>query len=184
MFTDIGELFKKASRRFEPLGQLVVSNQAKKGFHLFDEEFLKKYNQDLLEITDQKKQKKTIQKKINNWVDETVEFLSEAQKSKLNDEVQKYPPPVFLQIESRRVVFEKFRVARNDEKLRRAFLTQFFTDWDSLQTPEFQKARQAYFERVTIWIVDIMQTMNEKQRKNLIKNLRKRAFELQKLSNK
>ena len=181
-FSEIGELLKKTSGRFEPLGQLVVANQAKKGFHLFDEEFLKKYNQNLLEMTDQKKQKKTIQKKINTWVDETIEFLSEAQKSKLNDETRKFPPPVFLQLESRRIVFEKFRVARDDEKLRRAFLTQFFTEWDSLQSLEFQKARQAYFERVTVWIVEILQTMNEKQKKNLIKNLHRRAFEFQKLS--
>lgn len=177
IFADIGELFKKASGRFEPLGQLVVANQAKKGFHHFDEEFLKKYNQDLLDITDQKKQKKAVQKKINTWIDETVEFLSDSQKSKLTEEVRKYPPPVFLQIESRRLVFEKFRVARNNETLRRAFVTQFFNQWDSLQSAEFQEARKAYFEHVTQWLVEIVQTMNEKQKKNLLRNLHKRALE-------
>lgn len=155
----------------------MVANQAKKGFHHFDEEFLKKYNQDLLDITDQKKQKKAVQKKINTWIDETVEFLSDSQKSKLTEEVRKYPPPVFLQIESRRLVFEKFRVARNNETLRRAFVTQFFNQWDSLQSAEFQEARKAYFEHVTQWLVEIVQTMNEKQKKNLLRNLHKRALE-------
>lgn len=181
---EMGEVLKKGIQRFEPLAQKVVKIQSLSGFHHFDEEFLRKYNQDLLEITDEKKQKKIILKKVDRWVDETVEFLTITQKSNLAENMKKFPPPLFLQIESRRLVFDRFRQVRIDDQKRKIFLSQLFTEWDSLQTQEFQNARKEYFNKVIDWVVTIALHLNEKQKKNLINNLKKRASELQRLSSK
>lgn len=162
---EIGEVLRKGIQRLEPLAQKVVKIQSLNGFHHFDEEFLHKYNQDLLEITDEKKQKKLAQKKVDRWVDETVEFLTITQKSNLDEIMKKSPPPLFLQLESRRIVFDRFRQAREDQLKREVFISQLFTEWDSLQTQEFQNARKEYFNKVTEWIITIALQLNEKQKK-------------------
>lgn len=175
-------LFKKALSRFESLAQKIVSEQALKGYQTFDKEILEKYSKDIAKLTDPRQVEKENQKRLNYWLRETVEVLTPEQKKYIQEQMQQNPAPRLLQVESRKFVFEKFKVLRGNPAQRKEFIHQLMKDWTSVQDPNFLAARENYHKKVISWIIEVSRTLTETQRLKLVENLKKRASEFQRLS--
>lgn len=174
--------FLTAGRRFEPMAQKVVTDQVASDFKYFDQEFQKKYAKDLKRAQDPAQARSKLKGRSEDMIDESIEFLTSEQKEWIKDWQTQITPPEIQQIESRKFVFEKFKLVREFEPTRTAFVHQFFTNWESLQSAPYLAAREEYQRKILELTVRIGTTLNEKQRKNLSENFRKRADEFAKLA--
>lgn len=181
-YSEAEEIVKRAYQKFEPQAQKIVDNQAQSNFALFDKEFAKKVAHDREDAEKPETLLKNTVKKFNRWIDNTIEFLTDSQDTQMRDMLKTQPAPVALQINSRESVYEKFKSVRSSEKDRHELIRKIFYDWESLQSSDYLKARKEYHERIKSWTVGLYKNLNDKQKKNLIKNLRSRASELRKLS--
>lgn len=177
-------LFKRSMARFEPMAQNLLADQANSDYKLFDKEFTRKHDKDLQQAKDEKEQFKKALKNVDRFVDETVEFLTDEQKNEVESSVKSQPAPTLLQLESRKALFEKFKSLRKDDEKRKEFISIYLKDWNSLQTPAYQKARAEMLLRIRGLFKKIVSTMTEKQRKNLVENFRIRAEDLREISAK
>lgn len=173
-------ILKAAGRRFEPLGQMLVAQQAPLGFKRFDEKFRSKQEEVAKKLKPSDGTVKQAKKRTQRLIDETFESLTPEQEA-LVDELLK-ESPLMLEHESRLASFERFKVVRAEEKSRVAYVRQFFFDWDSVQTPAFLKARDAYRKKSLALMHRLLETASPKQLKTLVENLRGRASEFRKLS--
>jgi hypothetical protein len=176
-------LINKAYARFEPLAQRLVEEQASVlGFARFDEAFEKKHRKNLEISSSAKEQSNVYKKRFGKWVSETVEFSTPEQEDAWDEFTSKDPYPSSLKLQSHKVVFEKFKATRLNKEARTEFIHLCFTDWLGLQTSPYQQAQAKYREGLRHWIVTQLEKLTDKQKKNLIENLRKRAQELQDLA--
>lgn len=173
---------KKSTQRFEPVAQKVFNFQAKSGWETFDKEFRRKQKKDTKKASNVKDLAKDSRKKISRWVSETVEALTTEQEREFTDMALKYPAPLKLQIASREALFEKFKTVRGDAEAREKLIDDFFSDWESTQTPEYLKARLEYRAKYRAWLVNLSGKLSTRQKQDFVKNLRKRAAELKSLS--
>ena len=179
---ELESLIFKSGQRFEPFAQNLVSMQAKTNFEEFDEKFASRQKENFEKAESVKKLAKESRKKMNRWVNETVEFLTEEQERSYNELLLNHPVPMRLLLESRQSVFEKFKIARAQPETRQKFIQTFFYNWESLQTPVYLEARKAQRERHLKFLIQLASDLNPKQKQNFVKNLRKRAVELNSLS--
>jgi hypothetical protein len=175
-------LINKAYARLEPLAQRLVEEQATSGFARFDDAFEKKYRKDIEINSSSKEQSNIYKKRFGKWVSETVEFSTPEQEDAWTDFTLKDPYPASLKLQSHKMVFEKFKSVRMNKEARTEFIHLCFTDWLGVQAPTYQQAQAKYREGLQHWIIIQLEKLTDKQKKNLIENLRKRAQELQDLS--
>jgi hypothetical protein len=174
------ELVKQGAKRFEPLGQKLMEWQAPLGFARFDEAFFKsqeKKSKTLIASEDRLQQAK---KRIERMVDETLGFLQPSQEGLVKGVLAENP--LVLEHESRKFSFEKFQKARGQPKDRSEYVRKYFYDWDSLQSAEYLSARNAYQKKGRALILQILNSADDAQRKNLMENFRDRASQLRELS--
>lgn len=168
--------------RFETMAQNLLDQQSGGSYEMFDAEFSRKHEKDLKEARDDRAQKKKVNKNIDRFVGETVEFLTEEQQKEVDAWIRTNPPPLQLQLESRKALFDQFKSLRADEKKRRDFIRSYFTNWIALQTPAYQKARMESHQRIRSLFKKVLATITEKQRKNLVENFRFRAKDFRAIS--
>lgn len=169
------QIFKSAVGRFELMGQNLLADQVATDFKLFDQEYQEQQEDRKKDLEDVKAQSKKTLKSIEDFVEETIEYLTKIQKQDLQEFVLKHPRPAQLAFQSREKMYEKFKSVRKDEALRRAFITIYFTDWESLQTSEYVKARAENQAQFKAWLVRLLGGLEPGQRKNVVQNFRKRA---------
>lgn len=174
------EVVRSAARRFEPLGQKLVAEQAKEGFSRFDEEFNDKQEKAAEKLSSPEKRLGQAKRRIRNVVKETLGELTEAQEEKVEALLKENP--LLLEHENRNRLFEKFRASRSDEEKRKAFLGRYFTEWDSLQMPEYLRARDEYQKKSRAVMLEVLATASPAQKKHLVERFRGRAEELRKLA--
>lgn len=182
-FIDQGEqAFRKTTARFEKMGQMIVADQVASDFKMFDREFEKKYEKDLKKANDPKEQMKQARAKVDRIVSESVGDLTKAQEEMVEAGLRAHPAPQKLLLESRRSVYESFKNARKQESSRVEFVRRFFNQWESLQTPDYRKAREEYRKASKTLILAVFASMTDEQRAHFVDRLRSRAAELEKLS--
>jgi hypothetical protein len=169
------QIFRAAVGRFELMGQNLLADQVATDFKLFDQEYKEQQEDREKDLGDAKAQSKKTLKSIEDFIEETVEYLNKSQKLELQEFILKHPRPAQLAFQSREKMYEKFKALRKDEALRRAFVTTYFTDWESLQTPEYVKARAENQAQFKLWMAKLLGGLEPGQRKNVVKNFRKRA---------
>ncbi len=183
-FDEIHKTLMQSMARFEPMAQNMINDQIKTDFKMFDKEFLRKHDKDLKAAKDQVEQIKKARKNVERFVDETVEILRPEQLKEIEDSIKNDPFPAVLQMESRKAMFEKFKLVRQDPAQRKEFVHKYFVDWDSLQTADYKKSRNESLQKFRVWIKKVLGSLDDKQRANLVKSFRGRADELKKISEK
>ena len=175
-------ILQKAIYKFEPLIQRVNDEQASSNFEKYDREFKTKLAEDYKDLGNQKKAMKKHKASFDFWIDQSIEFLTETQEESLTKQLLETQPPTRLRLDSKNSVHEKFVMARSDSVARKAFISKFMSSWESLQTEVYLNARKPYQEKLLDWMHQVAQTLTEKQKQNIIKNLKKRAGEFRSLS--
>lgn len=173
-------LVRDAARRFEPLAQRLVAEQAPRGFDRFDEEFFDTQEKSAKKLATAERRLEQARRRSQRLVKETLGRLSAEQDKRLDSLLS--DNPLLLERENSRFVFEKFRVARADPEARAAFLRKYFFEWETLQKPEFLAARKEYQKRSRSLMVELLASATPAQKKHLVENFRSRAAELKSLS--
>lgn len=181
---DLDKTLKISLARFEPMAQKLVSDQVKSDFKMFDKEFLRKHDKDLKLAKDEEEQLSKARKNFNKFVDETVGSLRQDQEKEIEAELKAHPFPALVQMESRKAMFEQFKLLRNNDEKRKEYIHKYFTKWETLQTAEYRKARDQALARFKTMIKKVLINLDDKQRLHLVKNFRVRADELTKIAEK
>lgn len=180
-FDEIQKYILSISLKLEPQAQKLIEEQSKKGFEQFDREFLDKLSEDRKEWQSLDKIKKNQIESWMSWGDRLLGDLTEEQKKMIEAHIQKNPRPRMLQIESRQSVFDKFKLARQKPETRTQFIHQFFSDWNSLQSNEFQEARKLYLLQTHDFLFELYLKLNAQQKEHLINYVDQLAKEIQSL---
>lgn len=184
LFDEGTQLFLSASPQwFETVESIVMTltPEQLRNFEEYFEEHLQKQSERI--ETPKDRYKKQL-KSMNKWIDETIEDLTPNQEDRLEQYVRLNPSPFELAVKSQRHVFNQFKEAFPQTEKRKQFVQTFVSNWKSLQLPEYVKARELYVEKLKDYVIDLSLNLNEKQKKNLIENLQKRAIELRRVSNR
>jgi len=180
-FDEIQNYILSISKKLEPQAQKLIETQVPKGFDQFDQEFLVKLSDDRKEWQSLEKVQKDQIENWMSWGDRLLGELTKDQMTMIENHVKINPRPRMLQIESRLAVFEKFKIARQKPDTRTQFVNQFFTDWNSLQSIEFQDARKIYLSQTHDLLFQIYLKMDAKQKKHLVEYVDQLAIEIQNL---
>jgi hypothetical protein len=181
-FDALKEDLRAIYRRFEPLGQRLVAEQAQKGFARFDEATAQALAKKEKRWADAEEREEFAEERLNRVVKETVAQLTPEQKNWAILALQKNPPPLREQEKSRRALWERFKTARESEPARRKLVTDFFARWETLQTPAYLAAQAKYESAMRELAVRIWASATPEQRARLVKHFRARAEELRSLS--
>lgn len=178
----VDKSLKVSLARFEPMAQKLVADQVKTDFKMFDKEFSRKLEKDMKKAKDPAEQLEKARKNVERFVKETVGQLRPEQEIEIQAFIKAEPFPAILQVESRQFTFDKFREIRKEAKKREEYVHKYFTDWDSLQTPEYRKARDISLGKYRGWIKKVLGSLDDKQRAHLVESLRSRADELRRIA--
>lgn len=178
----VDKSLKVSLARFEPMAQKLVADQVKTDFKMFDKEFSRKLEKDMKKAKDPAEQLEKARKNVERFVKETVGQLRPEQEIEIQAFIKAEPFPAILQVESRQFTFDKFREIRKEAKKREEYIHKYFTDWDSLQTPEYRKARDISLGKYRGWIKKVLGCLDDKQRAHLVESLRSRADELRRIA--
>lgn len=178
---EVQSYFKTISLKIEPQVQKNIESQSMKGFEVFDNEFLEKYEEDKKKSILVEKEKKKQLENWLKWTDRLLGTVTKEQKTMIQNFISENPKPRLLQIESRLYVFEKFKLVRNQPELRTQFITQFLTDWPSLQTNEYKDAQKKYLNQSHEFIFQLYLKLSEKQRTHLLNHISEIAEQMQNL---
>lgn len=173
-------LVREAARRFEPLAQRLVADQAPLGFGRFDEAFEDTQERSAKKLATPELRLEQAKRRSRRVVDETLGELSPEQEMRLEAVLRENP--LLLERENSRFVFEKFKAARANPITRSAFLKRYFFEWETLQKPEFLAARKEYQRKSRALMLELLESASSAQKQNLVDNFRHRAKELRKLS--
>jgi hypothetical protein len=157
-----------------------VEEQAGRGFGRFDEEMTNRLGKAKDRLASPEDRLKQAKKRIERVVSETVGELTGEQEAMVEPVLKENP--LLLEQESRAHLFAQFREARGEVAERKAFLHKYFFDWDSLQRPDYIRARDAYRKKSVSLMIRVLQAASPKQRENLVKSFRGRAEEFRKLA--
>lgn len=177
---EVMRVLEAAARRFEPLGQKVVARQAELGFARLDNELESRFAKQGEKLATPTAQMAQAKKRIERVIDETFEFLSKEQEALV--EATLMSNPLRMELDSRRHVHQQFRGARGDPAARVAFVRRYFHDWNSLQSPDYLRARAAYQKASRDLMLKLLASASREQRQNLVENFRGRAAEFRKLA--
>jgi hypothetical protein len=171
---------RTAARRFEPLGQRLVAEQAGKGFDRFDREFRDRHEKGAKRLATPEDRLKQARKRTERVISETVGSLTKEQEGWVEELLRENP--LVLEQESRLFTFEQFKAARAGEPARSVFVRKYFYEWDSLQKPDYISARNAYRKSSLTMMLKVLGSASAKQKQHLIENFRDRAAEFRKLA--
>lgn len=173
-------ILQRGAGRFENLGQMLVAQQAASGIKRFDEEFAKKHREQGEKLSSEKGRLKQAKKRIERVVSETFGSLNAEQEALVEQTLK--DNPLLLEHQNRGELFEQFKRARVLPETRVEFLRKYFQDWESLQSKEYLKARDAYQKSSRELMLQLLASASPEQKKNLVDNFRKRAGEMKKLA--
>jgi hypothetical protein len=184
-FFDEGiQLFFSAPPQWHETVEAIVMTLTPQQLKNFEEYFQDRLQEQSEKIESPKDRFKKQFKSMNKWIDETIEDLSSSQEDRLEQYVRLNPSPDELAVRSQQHVFNQFKDSFSDPEKRKQFIHTFVNDWKSLQLPDYVKARELYVEKLKDYVIDLSLNLNEKQKRNLIENLQKRAAELRRLAQK
>lgn len=178
LFDEGQGLFRKVLHQFEP----TILDFATKATSEQANNFIKEYNKKIEELQDDiktpsdrlKKQKK----RYDRWLNEFIDNMTADQKKALEAEIENNPIPFDLQVKSRNQIRDKFlTVMGNPQELK-----NFLTNFEKQRSPEYQEALKKYQSGLKSYLWVLFQSLSEGQKTYLIKQLRHRADELEKIS--
>lgn len=178
--TRLVDLMISMSRRFEPTFQQLMKWEKENNFQRFDQALKQKQEERWQKISNEEKRLKEARRRVERLISRSVGYLTETQENRLMEVLR--TNPLQLEWENRNIVFQKFVEARPTKM--EAFVKSFFQDWESLQSPEYLKARDQYRKNWDDYLVFLMSNLEPKQRENVVSNLRQIGSELRSLKPK
>ncbi len=182
LFDQGSELFLQTPPQWKTALEEVVLTLKVDQFKVFEEYFYTKIEKQKDRSKTLKSRQKQQLKAMQKWIDESIEDLTSTQEKKLEQYIKTNPKPFELSIKSQEFVFSQFKEAFPEVNKRQIFIQTFLTDWRTLQLPDYVKAHELYLVKLKDYVMDLSLNLNEKQKNNLIRNLKKRALELRKIS--
>lgn len=168
--------------RFQPtvlrLAKEATSDQEK----TFAGEIHKESQKNLDSVDTTKKSVKANKKRITKWTDDLIGGFTTQQDSELEAFATEHPYPVTLQIKNREKLLQEFLKTSGEE--RQTWIKKFYSEPDARVLPEYKKARDLWREALKDYLGKLWASMDERQKKTLYENLKKKAAEFRGLAAK
>lgn len=178
--TRLVDLMLSMSKRFEPVILQLMLWEKENSFQRFDRALKEKQEERWQKISSEEKRLKEARRRVERLISRSVGYLTEDQEKRLIEVLR--TNPLQLEWENRNVVFQKFVQVRSTEM--EGFLKKYFHQWESLQSAEYIEARDQYRKNWDEYLHFLLQSLEPKQKGNVVENLREIATELRSLKPK
>lgn len=168
--------------RFQPTILRIAKEATPDQEKNFAKEIEKVSQKNLDAIDTTKKSVKTNKKRITKWTDDLIGDFTSQQDSDLEAFATDHPYPVTLQIKNREKLLAEFLKTSGED--RQAWIRRFYSDPEARIIPEYKKARAQWREGLKDYLGKLWLSMDDRQKKNLFENLKKKAAEFRALSAK
>jgi hypothetical protein len=150
----------------------------------FERTLRKKNIEDKEQIQNRQKARNETRKKYLRWTDLGIDTLSKDQEQLLNQHLNDHPFPAQAQIKNKAYILEKFNEARKSPEGLKNFVRSYYDNKSQLAAPEYRQALGTYQIELEKFIFQLVQSLNEKQKRFLSEQLLEKASSLKKLAAK
>jgi hypothetical protein len=148
----------------------------------FDNEMKQKDLEREEKLKDPVKAKKELRKKYLNGIELWIDSLSSEQLALLDKHLEEHPFPQKEQLKNRISVTKKFREAQKSTEDLQKFVRAYYSDSSQFWEPDYKKALESYQRELQKWLVVLVGTLSDRQKKQLSENLLEKASALEKLA--
>ncbi|HEY8270823.1 MAG TPA: hypothetical protein VIG33_08020, partial [Pseudobdellovibrionaceae bacterium] len=121
-------------------------------------------------------------KKYFRWIEMWLGPLTKEQTQLLNQHLNQHPFPLQAQIKNKIYILEKFHESRRSPEDLKNFVRNYYNNKYEVQNQEYRQALASYQRELEKFIFQLIQSLNEKQKKLLAENLSEKSTSLEKLS--
>ena len=169
-------LFYDGLRVFSSSAVAFVDKLSPAQVDYFQKEADKKFSE--MKEDPNKKSYNKIKKQFDSWAG----GMDSKQKKELKVFVDRNPPPIKESIYNRQSLVHEFVRSYPDKVARRKYVEKLFTNYDSMLDPSYKKVLVEKHNKVAAFVTNILNKMDEDQKKTLAETIRDRANQLIKIS--
>lgn len=173
---------KKIQPYFSQTASQFISSTTPEQLNYFERAFQKKAREDHKKVQTTERMLKENQKTYRRWIDMWLGSLSKDQERLLNQHLQESPFPLDLQIKNREQVVVRIQELRHSPDELKNFIRDYYKDRYQYTPPEYQRALANYQAGLEKFLIELLKSLNEKQKQTLSENLLEKAAILDRLS--
>ncbi|MGZ3743787.1 MAG: DUF6279 family lipoprotein [Pseudobdellovibrionaceae bacterium] len=148
----------------------------------FEKTVRKKNIEDQKKIQNGETARNESRKKYLRWIDMWIGPLSKEQTQLLNQHLNTHPFPAQAQLANKIYILEKFHESRKSPEGLKNFVRNYYNNKYEVENPEYLQALAAYQTELEKFLFQLIQSLNEKQKRTLSENLSEKSSALEKLS--
>lgn len=172
---ELKKIFYDTVAIFEPNAQVFVKKLTSQQLDIFKSAFDKKTKEMESDLENPAEAKKKRFNRIKDQFQSWVGTLNNEQLFIIQQFTADNLPPLKEQLKNRDRLSKEFLDSFKNDESRNKFVTQLFTNYESMRDPEYAKASNVYQKKVFELIVVMLNQLTPEQKKHLIDTLKDRA---------
>ncbi|UXR64304.1 DUF6279 family lipoprotein [Bdellovibrio bacteriovorus] len=168
--------------RFSDTANVFISNTNNQQLDFFAKAFQKKTREDLQKFQKTVQYQKEMRGKYLEYFKMFLGSLNNDQQKMIEAHLAESPFPGELKARNKVHIISLYLQGNKSAEARRDFLKQYYNDPAALNLPEYQSAYQKYQGQLKKLVIQMMATITDKQKKNLIENLNEKTAQLERIA--
>lgn len=168
--------------RFSDTANVFISNTNNEQLEYFAKAFQKKTQDDLQKFQKTAQYQKEMRGKYLEYFEMFLGTLNKDQQKMIDAHLVESPFPGELKARNKAHIISLYLKGNKSAEARRDFLKEYYNNPMALNLPEYQMAYQKYQHQLKKLVMQMMVTITEKQKKNLIDNLNEKTAQLERIA--
>lgn len=165
--------------RFSDTANVFISNTNNEQLDYFAKAFQKKTQEDFQKFQKTTQYQKEMRGKYLEYFEMFLGSLSKEQQKMIDSHLAESPFPGELKARNKAHIISLYLEENKSTEARREFLKRYYNNPTALNLPEYQMAYQNYQNQLKKLVMQMMTTITDKQKKNLIENLNEKTAQLE-----
>lgn len=169
--------------RFSDTANVFISNTQNDQLEYFAKAFQKKTREDFERFQKTTQYRKDMREKYLEYFEMFLGSLNKDQQALIDAHLTEAPFPGELKARNKAHIISLYLQGNKTAEARRQFLKQYYNDPTALNLPEYQNAYQNYQNQLKKLVIEVMVTLTEQQKRNLIESLNEKTAQLERIAN-
>lgn len=175
---ELERILKSAGNKMTPIAQKSLANLSDEQWAHFEKKMRAQFAEDQKKFAENEFQKNA----KDRWL-RVLDYFFGSMKDEQEKMIEKFivenPFPHQLRLQNQEKMLEQFLNTKSDLKARNIYLQKFFEQHDELRTPEYHQKFMEFQDKLSAFVFQLLQTMNEKQITHFVERMQnlQEAFE-------
>ncbi|MFV8257463.1 DUF6279 family lipoprotein [Bdellovibrio bacteriovorus] len=173
---------EQINARFADTAGRFLSSTEPKQLDTFAREFEKKTQADLDKFHQTSKYRKEMRNKYTEYFEMFLGSLTSEQEKMIDAHLTSSPFPGELKARNKSHILTRYQQLMTTPEAKREFLKTYYNNPAAMDLPEYQTAFSEYKLQLQKLVIEVLGSMDLKQKKNLIENLNEKTAQLEKIA--